>query len=130
MFFNCRISSGRIYIPSILAKKLTGKLIISKSPDGCLFLCTLNRWQEISREFNSLFRLKDPNELRIRKNRNSWRIFLAPGFREYAGLDREVVVVMIESSGYLEIWSKKRWTEEQNKPDKKTFFRETIPQSR
>lgn len=116
-------SKGRLAVPTRyrdeLLKTASGHLIATVNPvehDHCLLLYPLPEWEEIERK---LVKLPTLNATTRRLQRllighateleldGNGRILLPPPLREFAGLDK--AVVMIGQGNKFEIWDEARW---------------------
>ncbi len=107
---------GRLTMPSRYRELLGKSFILTKGLDGCLFVYPIQEWQSLLNDIQAL-PLTNPSA------RAFVRIFLAgacepeldkqgrfvisPSLREYASLERELVICGVGSR--LEIWSAERW---------------------
>jgi len=112
---------GRLSIPSrfreiLSEKQLPEKLIITQGLDTCLFGYPLNEWKLFEEKIVSRPLNKSDNRYFIRRLLagatectldKQGRIMLPASLRQYAGLDREAVIVGV--SNRIEIWSLQRW---------------------
>jgi MraZ protein len=115
-------SKGRLAIPTRyrdeLVRVANGRLVITVDRDHCLLLYPLPEWEEIERK---LVKLPSFNAAARRLQRllighateveldGSGRILLPPPLREFAALDK--AVVMIGQGNKFEIWDEAKWTE-------------------
>ncbi len=115
-------SKGRLAIPTKYREQLTrlceGQMVVTVDRDGCLLLYPLPEWEEIERK---LARLSSFNKQTRRLQRllighasecemdGNGRILLSQPLREFAGLDK--AVVLIGQSNKFEIWSETTWTD-------------------
>jgi MraZ protein len=113
-------SKGRLAIPTRyrdeLVRVANGRMVITVDRDQCLLLYPLPEWEEIERK---LVKLPSFNPQARRLQRllighateveldGSGRILLPPPLREFAGLDKGVV--MIGQGNKFEIWDETRW---------------------
>lgn len=113
-------SKGRLAIPTryrdALARACNGQMVLTVDRDHCLLLYPLPEWEEIERK---LVKLPSFNEQARRLQRllighateceldGSGRILLPPPLREFAGLDK--AVVMIGQGNKFEIWDEAKW---------------------
>lgn len=115
-------SKGRLIIPArfrdVLKQSNVGGLMISKM-DGALFCYAFEEWRKIEDRILSLA-VKSENMRRFRRifiggaheclfDKQS-RILIPPSLRQYAGLNKEVVLVGVLD--HFEIWAKESWTQE------------------
>ena len=118
-------SKGRLIIPArfrdVLKQSTVDGLMISKM-DGALFCYTFEKWREIEDSILKLAR-KSKNMRRFRRIfiggahecllDKQVRILIPPTLRQYAGLNKEVVLVGVLD--YFEIWAKDSWSQEDEK---------------
>jgi MraZ protein len=116
-------SKGRLAVPTRYRDELqqtaNGRLISTVNPvenDHCLLLYPLPEWEEIERK---LVKLPTLNATTRRLQRllighateleldGNGRILLPPPLREFAGLDK--AVVLIGQGNKFEIWDQARW---------------------
>lgn len=111
-------TKGRLIIPSKFRELLGEEFIVTKGLDGCLFVFPMNEWhafeeklrtlpltQKGARQFTRFFVAgATPCELD-----KQGRILLPATLREFAGLDKDVVLAGMLNR--IEIWSKAKWTE-------------------
>ncbi len=107
---------GRITIPARLREDLDVHFVMTKGLDGCLFLYPMNEWHKLeerlkalpltnanARAFQRLF-LAGAQDVEV--DRQS-RVTVPPRLREYAGVNRDVVLVGV--SNRVELWSQDNW---------------------
>ena len=108
----------RLIIPSKFREQLGEEFIVTKGLDGCLFVFPQDEWlafeeklrtlpltQKGARQFTRFFVAgATPCELD-----KQGRILLPATLREFAGLDKEVVLTGMLNR--IEIWSKDKWME-------------------
>ena len=111
-------TKGRLIIPAKFREKLGEEFVVSKGMDGCLFVYANDDWNAFEQKLTSLplinkearqfarFFLAGAAEVELDKQ---GRILLPANLREFAGLDKDVVLVGVGSR--VEIWSKERWTD-------------------
>ncbi|BAU47265.1 cell division protein MraZ [Sulfurifustis variabilis] len=113
-------AKGRLAIPTRYREALTrhcnGQMVITVDRDHCLLLYPLPDWEEIERK---LVKLPSFNKHARRLQRllmghateceldSAGRILIPPPLREFAGLNREVV--MIGQGNKFEIWNEEAW---------------------
>jgi MraZ protein len=114
---------GRISIPSrfrelLSEKQVTERLIVTQGLDTCLFCYPLDEWKNFEAKIVSRPLNKGDDRYFVRRMLagavecpldKQGRIGLPPNLRQYAGLEREAVVVGV--SNRIEIWSPARWQE-------------------
>ena len=113
---------GRLAIPTRyrdeIVRLANGHMVITVDPDHSLLLYPLPEWEEIERKlvklpsFNAqarrLQRLLIGHATEVELDGNG-RILLPPPLREFAALDK--AVVMIGQGNKFEIWNETRWNE-------------------
>jgi MraZ protein len=113
-------SKGRLAIPTryreTLARHCNGQMVVTVDRDHCLLLYPLPDWEEIERK---LTKLPSFNKQARRLQRllvghateceldGSGRILLPPPLREFATLNKSVV--MIGQGNKFEIWNEEAW---------------------
>ena len=111
-------AKGRVIIPAKFREKLGDSFVITKGLDGCLYGYAKEEWNAFeeklgtlpitnknSRQFTRFF-LAGAAECELDKQ---GRILIPSVLREFAALDKDVVLVGVASK--IEIWSKERWDE-------------------
>jgi MraZ protein len=107
---------GRLFLPAKFREALAGGVVIAKSPEACLFVFELEEFARLTqplrgaafgdrqaRDYSRAFFASASDEIPDRQG----RITIPPPLRAYAGLERECVVVGVNS--YLEIWDRETW---------------------
>ena len=109
-------TKGRLIIPAKFREVLGEEFVVSKGMDGCLFVYANDDWNGFVVELTSLplinkearqfarFFLAGAAQVEVDKQ---GRILLPAHLREFAGLDKDVVLVGVGSR--VEIWSKEKW---------------------
>ena len=113
-------AKGRMAMPSKyrdrLASLCNGQLVVTVDRDHCLLLYPLPEWEDIERK---LVRLPSLNEQARRLQRllighatevevdSHGRILLPPPLREFAGLDKRIV--LIGQGNKFELWNEDTW---------------------
>ncbi|NIS63127.1 MAG: division/cell wall cluster transcriptional repressor MraZ [Proteobacteria bacterium] len=113
---------GRVSIPAkfreVLGKKYDDRLVITNF-DGCLVAYPYEEWILLEEKASSLSMVKKETRAFMRFFYSSaiectldkqGRILIPQTLREYADLDKEVILV--GQLRKIEIWSKRRWSEE------------------
>ena len=111
-------AKGRVIIPAKFREKLGDSFVVTKGLDGCLYGYAQEEWRSFeeklgtlpitnkdSRQFTRFF-LAGAAECELDKQ---GRILIPSVLREFAGLEKDVVLVGVASK--IEIWSKERWDE-------------------
>lgn len=109
---------GRLIIPSKFREKLGEEFVVTQGMDGCLFVYANDDWNTFEQKLTSLpvinkqarqfarFFLSGAAQVEVDKQ---GRILIPANLREFAGLDKDVVLVGVGSR--IEIWSKDKWEE-------------------
>ena len=109
-------TKGRLIIPSKFREALGDEFVVTKGLDGCLFVYANEEWQNFEGKLKTLpltnkdarqfvrFFLAGAAAVEVDKQ---GRILLPSVLREFAGLEKEVVLVGVASR--VEIWSKEKW---------------------
>ena len=109
-------AKGRLIMPSKLREDIGEKFIITKGLDGCLFAFSIEEWKKFEEKLRTLpisnkdarnfsrFFFAGAIDCEIDKQ---GRFLISSNLREFAGLEKEVVIVGMDSR--LEIWSKEKW---------------------
>lgn len=111
-------TKGRLIIPSRFRDELGDEFVVTKGLDGCLFVFPQDEWLTFEEKLKAL-------PLTNKSARQFARFFVAgatpceldkqgrvllPGtLREFAGLDKDVVLTGMLNR--IEIWSKDKWIE-------------------
>ena len=111
-------TKGRLIMPAKLKAEMGEKFVVTKGLEGCLFVYSLAEWQNFEEKLRAFpltnknartltrFFLAGATECEIDKQ---GRFLIASNLREYANLEKEVVIIGV--LGRLEIWDKKKWEE-------------------
>ena len=111
-------AKGRLIIPTKFREELGDEFIVTKGLDGCLFVFPQNEWQAFEEKLRTLpltqkgarqftrFFVAGATPCTLDKQ---GRILLPAVLREFAGLDKDVVLAGMLNR--VEIWSKEKWTE-------------------
>ncbi len=107
---------GRLFIPVKFREELGEIFVVTKGLDNCLFAYSMNEWKHVESKLKALpftkadarafmrFFFSGAAECELDKQ---GRILIPATHREYARLDKDVVVIGVSSR--VEIWSKERW---------------------
>jgi len=111
-------AKGRLFMPSRFREGLGDRFVLTKGLDGCLFAYPPTEWGALEQKLKSLpftradarafvrFFFSGAAECDIDRQ---GRILIPAPLREYACLERDVVVIGV--SNRVEIWNKDRWEE-------------------
>ncbi len=107
---------GRLFLPAKFRDELAEGLVITKGQERCLYVWTLGEFDRVTaamggapvtakaaRDFGRVLFSSGSQEVPDKQG----RITLPPALREYAGLDRDVVV--IGNNTRVEIWDGAAW---------------------
>lgn len=117
-------AKGRLIIPAKLRYELGDSFVVTKGFDGCLYCYGEKEWKNIEEKFRTMPQFnKDARKITrfffagaAAVELDSQGRFLIPqSLREYAGIDREVVIVGVLDRA--EIWDKKRFTDKNTYSD-------------
>ena len=109
-------AKGRLIMPAKLREDIGEKFIITKGLDGCLFAFSLEEWKNFEQKLRSLpisnkdarafsrFFFAGAIDCEIDKQ---GRFLITSNLREFAKLEKEIVIVGMDSR--IEIWSKEKW---------------------
>ena len=117
-------AKGRLIMPAKLKDDIGEKFVITQGLDGCLFVYSENEWKNFEEKLRTFpltnkdaralkrFFLARATECEIDKQ---GRFLISSNLREFAGLQKEVVIIGVLDK--IEIWSKEKWlkySEEEN----------------
>ncbi len=107
---------GRLILPAKFRDELAGGLVITKGQERCLYVFPMAEFQQIAsqlqatpmthkaaRAYSRVFFASAHDEVPDRQG----RVTIPAHLREYAGLDRDLVV--IGASNRVEIWDTASW---------------------
>lgn len=109
-------AKGRLIIPSKFREVLGEEFVVSKGLDGCLFVYANEDWEAFEQKITTLpltnkntrqfarYFLSGATTVELDKQ---GRILLPANLREFAELDKDVMLVGVGSR--IEIWSKEKW---------------------
>ena len=107
---------GRLIVPAKFREQLGDEFVVTKGLDGCLFVYKKEEWHNIEEKFRGIsMTSKDARKfsrfffagaaaLELDKQ---GRILLPASLREFAALEKDVVLIGVGSR--IEIWSRERW---------------------
>lgn len=113
-------AKGRLAVPSrhrdALLERCAGHLVITADADHCLLIYPLPDWELIQQKLEGLSNL-DPRVRELQRRLigfavdvdmdGAGRVLISPALREYAELDKEVVLV--GQGKKFELWNKANW---------------------
>jgi len=109
---------GRLIVPAKFREALGDKFIATKGLDHCLFVYPVAEWSELEQKLRTLpftqpdvrafvrFFFSGATECEVDKQ---GRILLPANLREYANLEKDVILVGVSSR--VEIWSQELWAD-------------------
>jgi len=111
-------AKGRVILPAKYRDQLAGGAFVTKGRGGCLSVYTAEEFERVANEVREASKrgAKELNAARsffggaseLNPDRQG-RVALPTNLRDYAGLERDVVVVGLYSR--IEIWDRTRWLE-------------------
>lgn len=112
-------TKGRVIVPAKFREALGDEFVVTKGLDGCLFVFPMDEWNVFAgklkdlpitnkdaRKFSRFF-LAGAAQCEVDKQ---GRILLPAVLREFAGLEKDAVLVGVNSR--IEIWSKANWADD------------------
>lgn len=107
-------AKGRVNFPARLREDLGVRFIVTKGLDNCLYVYSVEEWENLEQNIKSLPRSKRRNLERFffagaieAQPDKQGRIIVPQNLREYASLEKDVV--MVGASDRVEIWDKQAW---------------------
>jgi MraZ protein len=123
-FLHTLDSKGRIFLPAKWRDELAGEVVVTKGHERCLYVMTKERFEmrrtqldqlsanrKIHRDHNRIF-FSSGSEEAVDK---SGRMSIPGSLRQYAGLEKEVVLLGV--SDRAEVWDRSVWSEYQKSID-------------
>ena len=113
-------SKGRLAVPArhrdVLLERCGGHLVITADADRCLLVYPLPEWEVIQQKLEGLSNL-DPRVRELQRRLigfavdtemdGAGRVLLSPALRQYAQLDK--AVVLVGQGRKFEIWDQSTW---------------------
>ncbi len=112
---------GRLAIPAKFRPQLEAGMVVTRGIDRCLYVWTLERWQELAHRMSKLPIMQENARRMTRhffsgavdtKMDKAGRVVIPQFLREYADLSGDVVVAGANTN--IEIWSLDRWLSERS----------------
>lgn len=107
-------AKGRLFIPAKLRYELGDSFYVTKEVDNCLVVYPEQSWNEIEEKMAALPRSKARNIQRMIFSSAEkcepdaqGRIVVPQQLRDYAGLEKDVVIIGV--SNRAEIWDSSKW---------------------
>ena len=117
-------AKGRLIIPAKFREALGEEFILTRGLDGCLSIYPMDEWKSFEEKLKAL-PLTDKNARAFLRFFVSGatsceldkqgRILVPSTLREFAGLEKEVVLT--GNLTRIEVWSKEKWIENSNYDD-------------
>jgi MraZ protein len=114
-------AKGRVIFPARMREELGAQVVLQKGIESCLYVLPPEEWERQVQRVNQL-PTTNPDARRYARHFFSQasseridkqgRLTVPQGFRDYAGLDREVVIVGTGSR--VEIWDASRWEQQRS----------------
>ena len=107
---------GRVIVPVKLREELGDKFVITKGLDGCLWMFDNDEWDKVEQEIQNMpFTLMEARKLARFMIAGAYdgepdkqgRIVIPPSLREYAGIQKDVVLAGVGSR--VEVWAKEKY---------------------
>ena len=117
-------AKGRLIIPSKFRELLGEEFVLTKGLDGCLSIYPMDEWEAFETKLRALpltnknartfsrFFVAGATTCELDKQ---GRILLPATLREFAGLEKDVVLTGMLNR--IEIWSKEKWNENNSLDD-------------
>lgn len=111
-------AKGRLFMPARFREGLGERFVLTKGLDSCLFVYPPGEWAAVEQKLRSLpftnadvrafvrFLFSGATECDVDRQ---GRILVPASLREYAGLDRETMIIGVSSR--VEIWGRDKWLE-------------------
>ena len=115
---------GRVVMPSKFREQRGEEVVLTKGVDGCLFVFPNDEWKSFEEKLRALpltnksartfsrFFVAGATSCELDKQ---GRILVPATLREFAGLEKDVVLT--GNINRIEIWSKEKWSENNNYDD-------------
>lgn len=120
-------SKKRLALPSKFRKELGAKVVVTRGLDKCLFVYPLKTWKDIAEKLGTLPMGESGTRSFVRlmlagasdvDMDSQGRVLLPEYLKEYAGLEKEVVVAGLFNR--LEVWNENNWKEYRTKAEANT----------
>ena len=109
-------TKGRLAVPARFRASLEEGVVVTRGMDRCVAAYPMPVWEELAGKISALS-MTDPNARQFRRMvfaeaanlmlDSQGRIVVPPELRDYAGIDREAVIIGVHTS--FEIWSPSGW---------------------
>ncbi|HEX2738472.1 MAG TPA: division/cell wall cluster transcriptional repressor MraZ [Acidimicrobiia bacterium] len=127
-------AKGRVILPAKFRDQLAGGAFVAKGRDGCLFVYTAEEFEQVAQQAREASRRGDDERQAARSffagaadvvPDKQGRVAIPQHLRDYAGLDRDVVVAGVFSR--IEIWDSGRWRERDRLGEQALTTSENLP---
>ena len=117
-------TKGRLIVPAKFRELLGDEFVITRGLDGCLFVYPKEEWKAIEAKFREVSQFSKDARKFARfffagaaacEVDKQGRILMPTDLREFAGLEKDVVLAGVGSK--IEIWSLEKWNENNSKVD-------------
>ncbi len=107
---------GRVIIPAKFRDALGEKFVVTRGLDNCLFVYPMDEWSILEQKLVTLpltsknarafvrFFFSGATECEVDKQ---GRISIPANLRDYAGIDKELVIIGLANR--IELWAKEKW---------------------
>ncbi len=111
-------AKGRVIVPAKFRESLGDSFVATRGLDNCLFVYPMHEWSILEEKLTSLpitsknartfvrFFFSGATECDLDKQ---GRVSIPANLRNYAGLEKEIVVIGLANR--IELWSKEKWDE-------------------
>ena len=117
-------AKGRVFVPAKIKEHLSDTFIMTKSVDPCISVYSMEMWEKYVEKLSALPAMKARGIQRfifasaVEASADSQgRVLIPQSLREYAGLEKEVII--IGNNDHAEIWNSVKYAEvaENQDPD-------------
>ena len=107
---------GRLIMPAKFREELGGHVVVNRGLDGCLYVYTVEQWQQVYQKLSTLPSTNKDARMYQRmmlskaaecEMDSQGRILIPSSLIALAGLEKECLIIGV--ANHLEIWSKDRW---------------------
>ena len=107
---------GRVIIPAAFREDIKLKLMIAKGLEECLFIFSMEQWDEIYTKLKALpfsdIKARDITRFffssaSVCELDGNSRILVPPELRGYAGLEKDIIIIGVGTRA--EVWNKAKW---------------------
>lgn len=107
---------GRLIMPARFREELGEKVVVNRGLDGCLYVYTMDQWQNVYEKLKTLPSTNKDARMYQRmmlskaaecELDSQGRILIPAGLVKLAGLEKECMIIGVAS--HIEIWARERW---------------------